>query len=129
MWVKKTDREILDDRRKERKRVTILTIIFWVLSSLILVVRPNRYALMNGASPGWELVWSQITSPRRIVASVFISGVLLLTLFWWPRFSGKRRPTSVICPKCEKVKSPDDQWQCQCGGRFVNLDEMKWVKH
>jgi len=34
----------------------------------------------------------------------------------------------MICLKCEKLKDDDKNYQCDCGGEFVPLDELDWVE-
>jgi hypothetical protein len=36
-------------------------------------------------------------------------------------------PRTVICNKCHRVKMPDAEHTCGCGGMFEDIRDWKWV--
>ena len=39
----------------------------------------------------------------------------------------RKKVETLICDKCYRVKSPDGNKTCGCGGKFEDLDLWKWV--
>ena len=33
-----------------------------------------------------------------------------------------------MCDKCNKTKTDDGNYNCNCGGKFINLEKMKWIE-
>ncbi len=36
-------------------------------------------------------------------------------------------PRTMICTKCHRVKTPDAEHACDCGGDFEDMRDWKWV--
>jgi hypothetical protein len=34
----------------------------------------------------------------------------------------------LICDKCSRIKNYDKTNRCECGGTFINFDEVKWIE-
>jgi hypothetical protein len=59
--------------------------------------------------------------------AAIVEGLVVAIVVYWA--SGRRKSNvypNVVCPKCGKFKSADGSITCECGGEFVNADEMKW---
>ena len=59
-----------------------------------------------------------------VIVFLVVASIIML-VFKIPFFS---RKVVVICPKCEEAKDDDGDYECPCGGRFVNIKSMKWVE-
>ena len=118
MWGKRTETELLEERRRQRQArlrdaglfgvfVTILSTFFvgWKEAG-------NRGAF---AVPKDELL-------SRFHLSIVFGAVAALLFFKFER----RRPI-MICPKCEATKYDDNLFGCSCGGHFEKMEEMKYV--
>jgi hypothetical protein len=125
MWVPKSSEEISAEKRFGRRRqVRTMTAIWIILVMVILVTPPAR----NPFSVWFGLhLPFQGSLPRR-VALPLAAGLLLLASCYWFRFSSKVQTKTWLCPKCETVKAPDGNPDCKCGGKFVDLNTVKWVK-
>ncbi len=36
--------------------------------------------------------------------------------------------STLMCSKCETTKFEDGDYECPCGGHFVDINTMKWVE-
>jgi len=122
MWIKKTDVEIRRSKKQRRVREIANAILLWAGLSII-----------TAAVPGWG-EWSVTVATfndflNRLPAKMFWFSAVAAFYFWPPFGKGKNaaNSTTLICPDCEKVKAADGNLVCPCGGRFVDIDEMKWI--
>jgi hypothetical protein len=131
MWVKKSELELLDDEARRRSREKRTALAVWAFFTIFPSVVAPRYGVH--ASPGHYL-W-QMPVRRAIAVTTFsllvaalVSGIGVYFWYWLPRRNG-RLPKVLVCPKCENVKRADGNSECTCGGRYVDLDTVKWVEH
>jgi hypothetical protein len=123
MWREKTDPEKLADKRIRRRRQ--IWTAFAAGTVLLYVV---------ATSPAWNgrHLWGLVLPVPRLVPDPFrkvaVAG-LLLGLVYWVYGWRARRNSTVVCQKCSRLKIHDGQNQCQCGGKFLGLDEMNWVEN
>jgi hypothetical protein len=115
MWVKASPEEILAAKRRRRKRIVIVAVIMWIVASGIMA-----------AIHGWRerealTIVSREEFIQRLPVCMFILGIVS---FFAAR-SEMKRPTK-ICPKCEAIRRAKDGPVCKCGGRIVDITEVKW---
>ena len=60
-----------------------------------------------------------------VMLFMWLAVVIFMQFFKVPVF---KRKLVVICPKCEAAKNDDGDYQCPCGGHFVDIRTMKWVE-
>jgi hypothetical protein len=53
---------------------------------------------------------------------------LALAACYWLFRSPAFKPTTLICQKCNRLTVNAGRTQCDCGGTFSPLHEMKWVE-
>ncbi len=121
MWREKTEAEKLAQKRIRRRRQILAALAAWTV--LLYVV---------ATSPAWHgrSLWGLVLPIPRLVPDalrkVALVGLVLAVGYWVYRGRAKRNRT-VVCQKCHGLKINDGQTQCQCGGKFLGLDEMNWV--
>lgn len=121
MWREKTEAERLAGRRiRRRRRIWAALVAFTVLLYLV------------ATSPAWHgrRVWGLVLPIPRLVPDVLrtlaMVGLLVglgYRAYRWRAYCNR----TVVCRKCRRLKINDGQSQCQCGGEFLDLDEMHWV--
>jgi hypothetical protein len=111
MWIRKSFPEIISQKRDR---------LFWNIGGVILL-----WAGLAGV-----LNFVDELPPRGLAASLLSIALLGgLALLPW-RFSRRRsheRENTLICHRCNRVKSADGRSVCPCGGKYFTLTEMKWV--
>jgi hypothetical protein len=118
MWVKRTDAEVEEERKRERRSRRLGAVLGGIFVLLVVSVFFSRgEAAERGrvAVPVSELL-SRL--PFAIVAAVICAFLVYK--------SDDPRPR-VVCPKCEATKYDDGVRDCACGGRFENMETMKYV--
>jgi len=121
MWREKTEAEKRAGKRIRRRRQIPAALA--ALTALLYVV---------ATSPAWNgrRLWGLVLPIPRLVPDalrkVAALGLVLGFAYWVYRRCAHRDRT-VACQKCHRLKIDDGQTQCQCGGRFLGLDEMNWV--
>ena len=116
MWVKRTEAEIAQEQRRQRRsRLWATAGVSGVILVICLFVSREAFRRGHVFVPADQLL-SRL--PFAILAGI-ISGFV----FWkWERV----RPT-MICPDCEVTKYEDGVIDCPCGGHFEKMDMMKYV--
>jgi hypothetical protein len=118
MWVKRSPEEMEAVKCKNH---------FWrirtaILFGLILVALTALcFGGFEGFRRGRVLVPFDEILQRLPLSLIF--GAIGAFLFY--KFD--RRKPSVVCPQCEATKFRDGVFECACGGRFEDMDEMKWT--
>lgn len=114
MWIRVSPAEATSSRRVEVLRTAFLyTLAGWGLWYLLV-----RLFTVFGALP------------RESVSGWVGCGVMALVLpaAWRDsRRSLRRSKNTMVCDRCNIVKSFDGEPACQCGGQYFALSEMKWV--
>ena|SRR5882672_3542091 len=119
MWVRKTQEELVATRWTQKRKRFIAWIPFWL--SLSLLFAAFRGPHDRSGSPG--LVSFDEFLHRLPMAALFLAaGIFIGTIFGWL----PNRKT-VVCPDCGAAKTADGSPVCQCGGKLVDIDEMKWI--
>jgi len=126
MWEPKTEEELNLDKKEREKTAKICGIIIFSLF-LILEILQNKFLgtqAYRGASLGPTMTWIEIIRiiPRlSLFSSIF--GILVYLSF--RKFNNY---TTQICTKCGKLKRYNKKEDCDCGGKFRLINEMKWVE-
>ena len=119
MWVKRTEAEIAQERRRQRRSRLWACALF---GAFIMLMLTGLFGWQVAARRG------RITVPANELLSrlpyATIAGILCgFVMYKWER---KRLPI-MICPKCEATKYADSLTQCSCGGQFEMMEVMKYV--
>ncbi|MGA2052456.1 MAG: hypothetical protein ABSH19_04005 [Opitutales bacterium] len=117
MWVERTPEDLARAKRKRQSaRFAVAVFAGLVFAVVHLFVEHHRYVTTY-------IPLDQV-GPR-VSGSVFIGVIVGIVVYsFWGK--GLRKQNSV-CPQCDKLKPKDGISQCECGGRFRNADEMKWI--
>ncbi len=120
MWVKRTEKEILDAKAQpKRPRIRNVMLVSLFAGLMVTFLRGGDW-VFHSTSP----FVSAAEIPGRLPFSVF-AGISAGLIFYL--FPPIRRKT-FVCPKCGKTKFADSEADCDCGGHFENIETMKWVK-
>jgi len=110
MWIRKTQQEMMNERRVRLLGTGLCVAV--VASLLILFGLPHA---------GFH-----ISIGFRIVA-LLAAGIMLLA--WYRRAHWRRVQSSVcVCEECGVVNANKQQATCACGGTLRSLNEMNWLE-
>jgi len=51
--------------------------------------------------------------------------IIVVSKIWTKKTKSYKNP--VVCDSCNIIKEFDNVNQCLCGGKYISMDEMKWV--
>lgn len=130
MWVRKTEDEIRQDRSKGKNDLLgpgVISLVFFIG-----VIFSMKTGFFEGES--WETIpksWEEVFEDLPMIVAVSLS----LGVFAWLlqrfllgkgiRFCDFQK--ALICQKCGKTKTDDGISDCSCGGRYVDIDTVKWI--
>jgi len=118
MWVKRTPAEVVEVRRYRRRHRIRTAIWLCVFVSILTIF---MFGWRAAGDRGRFLVPAGEIPARLPVSMVF--GVIIGVIY----FAFERRKPTVVCPKCGVTQYAGDSERCSCGGRFEDIEEMKWV--
>ncbi len=138
MWVKKTEKEILDyefneqEKFKKNRLKKSLRFLIWTFLSCALIL-PISYVLFgvpNGRynpTPNHHIDWNELPDYFNEILnlSILISISIFLVSFFWKR---KLRSNTLMCNKCHLTKNYSDNKVCECGGNFDLIENYKWIE-
>jgi len=129
MWTRKTDEELKTEnakREKSARRTGFYTVILFFPFSIFISKYIGTKSRMGGNTLlGPTLTWNEILKEFPII--FFLCILFGLSMYLFTRKF--RQVSSLICDSCGKIKRYDKIKDCECGGHFVFLDEMKWVEN
>lgn len=126
MWIEKTNIEKAHDALDRRNKTVRKSVMYWLFFTVFPPLVRNRYLGGMVTRPHvWQLPLSQIV--KIYAATTILSAVGVYFFYWRPRMYAAPRLT-LLCPKCGATKFADNVSECQCGGYFVDLKNMKWVE-
>ncbi len=129
MWTRKTDEELKTENAKREKcarKTGFYTVIFFFPFFLFILKYIGTRSRMGGNTLlGPTLTWNEIFNELPIILSL----CLLFGLSMYLSTRKFRKVSSLICDSCGKIKRYDKIKDCDCGGHFVFLDDMKWVEN
>ena len=73
----------------------------------------------------WEETFNNL--PNIFIESFIIITLFILFVFLLDYFSKDKKP-DLICEKCNTIKEFDSNYNCYCGGNFIKLSDMEWIK-
>jgi len=127
MWVRKNAKEIAEDRCNiwlafgGPALACAIAFVLTVVGTLA-GPKPSHQVVC------WPTNWYQTI---RVAAKVSILATIVAyvcqVLFGKPIMSLLFSSNVCVCNKCYRVKSPDGQQSCACGGRFEDFELWKWV--
>lgn len=128
MWIPKTDEE-LKVLAKEQEKIARVAGLAGALTIILILIIDAKYIgvkIEKFPIPLTQPIftWSQIL---KSLPRISIIG-LVFGIFSYFGMMKMRQITTLICPKCKKIKACDKVKDCDCGARFVFLDEMKWIE-
>jgi hypothetical protein len=114
MWIRKSPTEVSLEKRTRLLRATILDVLFGVSLWYGLVQLSIFLGLLSRNSLSGYIGCAVIA--------------VVLPAAW---YSNKRarhgRAGTMVCDRCNALKTSDDQPNCNCGGQYLILPEMKWI--
>jgi hypothetical protein len=113
MWTRKAPEEMASEKRTNLMRNLCGVLLLWVVV---------WYALAS-----FRPLFGQPLrdSTMALMGIALIVAILLVwRLVWQTR---QRRQNTMVCDRCNAVKSADGQQNCKCGGQYLTLLEMKWI--
>lgn len=124
MWVRKT--AITKPKKKKR---------FWFYISMYLMIlfaliHGDFYGVKGGRSRGWMALSKEealANMPRNAVAGLVFVFLIYLFVRKVEGDQEKERLRKFICDKCNKIVLDCKNENCDCGGKFVNIQFMQWV--
>lgn len=117
MWVKRTEAEIAEERKRQRRGRLRAAMLF---GAFVLVMVTCSYG--GHSYPHHLFVPANELTSRLPFAAM--SGIICAFAFY--KWGGRKRPM-MICPQCETTKYEDGVNQCPCGGHFELMESMKFV--
>jgi len=113
MWIRKSPAEISAEKRATLLRGTCLDVLLAAGLWYCLVRLSMFLGLVSRSS-----------------VSVYV-GCAVITVFlpaaWYS--TRRKRSNTMVCDRCNALKTADDQPNCNCGGQYYPLTEMKWVSN
>ena len=128
MWIPKTDEE-LKKLLKEKEKTARITGLTGTLTVIIILIVDAKYIgvkIEKFPIPLTQPIftWTQIFNS---LPGISMFG-LIVGIFGYLGMRKIRLITTLICPKCKRIKGYDKVRDCSCGGHFVFLDEMNWIE-
>jgi hypothetical protein len=114
MWIRKLPVEVSTENRSRLLRSTGLDVLLGMSLWYGLVRLSEFFGLSYPAS----------------VSNYVACGVIAIILpaSWLAsRRARLKREGTMVCDRCNALKVADDQLQCNCGGQYLALPEMKWI--
>jgi hypothetical protein len=117
VWVRRSNEELGRISRRKRFAGLFLVVAFAIFFSIFGIFKTSFWETVETGNifvPEGERL-SRL--PGLFIWGLIIGGLLFKTI---------PRPW-VVCPKCGKMERKERFAQCECGGFFEYLDEMKWI--
>ena len=123
MWIKITDKEIQENKVKERRKVIVLIILTFILFfiSTFVVGKLTGDNLGRSYMPKVSISWQEIIPkiPKYLILSLIITLVFSLILV--------NKTNKYICTVCDKIIDGKNLTKCKCGGDLIDLKSVKWI--
>jgi hypothetical protein len=121
MWKAKSADELLAESRNRRRCNILVAMVAW----LVFLYSAALCPVWHGRSLAGVILPAFKFAPGT-AANLAILVLALCAGYWSRRLRSDSRRV-MICQKCNRVKTSDGQTQCNCGGTFSPLHQMKWV--
>lgn len=122
MWIKKTEEQI----KKEKKKIPIKVILFLSIILFVILSVGLKIGLPTRTHPDPQpLSWQELFErlPFIFIFSVFFSTIIMIG-GKFVKGGGKK---TFICNKCDHSKTDDGNYDCQCGGQYIDVSKYKWI--
>ena len=125
MWIPKTDEELKVDIKQREKTARYCGMLIFFLIPVFELVQNKFFGTQayRGASFGPTLSWVQIFNMMPGMLCISSIGGILFYL----ALRKYNINTTKLCPKCGKLKRFNKVENCECGGKFRLLNELKWI--
>lgn len=114
MWIRKSYTEVQSEKRSRLLRATCFDILLGGGLWYLLV----RLLAFCGILPAHSI--------SLYIGCAVVAFILPAAWFANRKGYGKRAAT-LVCDRCNALKTADNQTTCYCGGTYIPLPEMKWV--
>lgn len=122
MWIPKPEKEY---RREALKKGFAYLVKPWWITVLVIICSLMAVQLYFGT--GGELGEPRART-RAVLTAVCLALLGHMGLAEIFRSRGqKNNPERVICERCHDVKNDDGSLKCACGGRYIDINRLKWV--
>ena len=126
MWMRMSEEELRYDRRSNIIRKILLSILLFGLCVILsLVFLTTGYSSKYGQFYPPK-TWNEVISSLPMI--LFISLITFVIIMTGFIIRNKRTPKTVVCVNCQKEKKEDEEYSCECGGKFEGIDLLKWVE-
>jgi hypothetical protein len=115
MWIRKSPTEVRLEKRAKLLYATCWDVLLGVGLWYVLV----RLSVIFGLVESSKAVSGCIAGA--------VAAVLLPAAWYSSRPARDKRASTMVCDRCNALKTADDQPNCNCGGYYVVLPKMKWV--
>ena len=120
MWVKRTEKEIAEEQRRQRNRHFRYAALVWTFVTVILT------CVFSSKERRGQFVVPRDEILSRIPLVAVLGFVTAFGYYKCEKWEKRKRPM-MICPQCEATKYMDDTTKCSCGSCFEKMDDMKYV--
>ena len=118
MWVKRTEFEIEEQRRRQRRSRLRVAALFGVFVTLLTALTFGGREIDDR---------HRFTVPTREILSRLPLSIAFGAVAAFAMYKFQRERLTMICPRCEATKHDDGISQCSCGGHFEMMESMKYV--
>lgn len=128
MWMHKTIDEVSAEENKSRTSFRIPA--FWgIMAFACALVRSSGYITFRSIAfpPRNSDLYHAFLHALILAGLTFAIVYLCQRFLGWNMFPRANDRKTVICNRCFRVKSADDQESCKCGGKFEDFKLWKWV--
>jgi len=128
MWVKKLPHEIKKTEKNylNPKWPAICSIGIFLIVAFSIKIGFNKWEVPAVTPITWEEFFAWGIEKATCIALLFG-----LIFYAWQLITKKQLFTpnpTLICQGCKRTKSFDNNLLCECGGQFISLEKMKWIK-
>lgn len=125
MWVKinKSDKKSVPEKKSFVPFAAVLAALVMIGQVIIDITGLNKFEAVDKLT--WTEVFYKIPTYLLISIGIFI---LLYLLQLGNIITLSPKENTYICDKCNKKKTDDKNYNCECGGEFIHINEMKWVE-
>jgi len=106
--------ELSSEKRAKLIRNTVWVVMLWLGAWFFLAHSTGIFGL-------------SLRDAGLILVGAALVGLMLGIVWLLDSRGGKTINNTMVCDRCNTVKSTDGNFNCQCGGHYFSLNEMKWV--
>lgn len=128
MWVRNNENKSAIDNKNNKPSIGVVIAIF--ICTLIAMIIPKITGLSKSVIKEKTVGFTELLPglPKIFLIAFVLALVSYLIQLIFNFSFLKKSNTTVVCEKCNKLKTKDDVINCECGGFFYNIKEMKWIE-